>query len=179
MAQNDRPEVQSHKTDDEAFYWCNGYFFDEDGSGSTAERPTQKLTPFVLEDMMKPVDLVTETEVVGKLPPEVDRYRGYWILPSIGEPVGGALFVERLTPIEITLVLTARRDVLEREIPRLNLKWTGKEFADRLDDKPGIILRVSPGGHAMNLAFIGHNKTSDGRSWSEAIPMCLISSKHY
>jgi hypothetical protein len=175
----DNSESQSHQTDDGIFEWCMSYFPRVDEENGTTTRPAGNLAPFKLEEMIAPADLITKTEIAGKLPGYIRKYRGVWIWPMITEPPLFALFVERLSPREMTIALLSRATADNRphrkrllENSREKLTWNGTAFSSEpegeLQSKTTIY--ISAFGHAMLVVYENNR---------EAWPMCLISSKHY
>jgi hypothetical protein len=178
-ATNDGPETHPNEINERLLNWCLSYFPVEDPSKGPLSRPAKELAPMKLDQMVFPPDLVTKTQTVGKLPWYVEKYRDTWIWPSVGEHPPFAVFVEGLTPTEITVALTIRRKEGEKANPykhlREKLKWTGREFArtdsaDQNEKPTRLSLHVSQFRHAMLWLTEVRN---------EAWPMCFISSKHY
>jgi hypothetical protein len=170
------------KADENAYAWCISHFLSLDDEDPQPDkeilpiaRPAAKLRPFDIKEMLVPPGLITETEIVGRLPPEIEKYRGLWITPTIDAPSLTAIFVERLTPTEMIIALARRKPDPKASLPpnpddpRSKLKWNGNVFNDVRG--VGYIISISPDGEAMFL--IAENER-------EAMPVgCLISSKHY
>jgi hypothetical protein len=168
--------------------WCASYF--PTIRSAPLWRPVKKLAPLNLNEMSAPSDLIATTQTAGKLPWYVERYRGTWIAPTVEPQIPGAIFVERLTPTEMTIALVLPKQATDKKASqeglRLNLIWTGKEFADALPwpkGSRGFVVQVSPFGDAMYFMVIGHPpnvpKNGDGSPAEEVHGMCFISSKHH
>lgn len=170
------------KADEKAFGWCISHFLSLDDESPETDkdirpiaRPVEKFRPFDIKEMLTPPGLITETEIVGRLPPEIEKYRGLWIEPTIDTPSLRAIFVERLTPTEMTIAEARRKPDPQHSVPpnpdnpRRKLKWNGKAFRDVRG--VGYYISISPDGEAMFLVL--------ETEW-EAMPVgCLISSRHY
>lgn len=179
-------------TDWRVIEWCFSHFpREESGSVQLLPRPPGKLRLFDLSNSTAPIDLVTKTQIVGKLPPSVEKYQGYWIWPSIDEPSPRAILVERLTPTEMTISLIRERERDDDDKPdRMFLSWTGTHFASSIGTPKEfreMEIRVSQSGDVM-AAMSGYTRTmtlieKDGKesshTFSEGWPLCFISSKHY
>lgn len=105
------------KTDEKALAWCLSHFpfglenpWAEEDAVLPA-RPVERFSPFDMKDMLVPPGLATETETVGKLPSAVVRYKGLWIWPTVSVPSPMAIFVEQLTPTEMTIAM------IRKELP--------------------------------------------------------------
>src|SRR5262245_36819732 len=89
-----RAATQSLTKADESLYgWCISHFLSLDDEGPQSEkgirpiaRPPGKFRPLDTDNMLIPPDLIRETEIVGNLPPEIEKHRGIWILPAIDRP---------------------------------------------------------------------------------------------
>jgi hypothetical protein len=174
-AEDDGTEAQS--PGDVLFKWCLSRFPGMDEEAGTISRPRGKPAPLKVEEMIAPADLITKTEIVGRLPGYIRKYRGVWVWPS--EPPSFVVFVERLSRKEMTIALLSRamaenesyREKL-RENSREKLAWNGTAFSStpegELQSKTTIY--ISAFGQAMLV--IHENRI-------EAWPMCFISAKHY
>lgn len=132
-----------------------------------------------------------KTQIVGKLSPSLEKYKGIWTWPSLDVPSSSVVFVERLTPTEMTIVLARERDKNEDLEPeRLTLSWTGTHFFHSKGtpkDSREIALHVSESGEAM-AGMLGATRTvtlidKDGKESSdtrgEGWPLCFLSEKYY
>jgi hypothetical protein len=183
---------RERSTDFKVFEWCLSHFpREEGGSVQLLPRPPGKLRSFDLSNSTAPIDLVTKTRIVGKPPPSIEKYQGYWTWPSIDKLSPGAILVERLTPTEMTISLIRERDRSDGDKPeRMFLSWTGTHFAYSIGTPKEfreMEIRVSQSGDVM-AAMSGYTHTEtlidkDGKEsshrFSEAWPYCFISSKHY
>jgi hypothetical protein len=175
-----------------AFEWCLSHFPKREGeSVRLLPRPAGELRPFDPSNAMLPADLVTKTQINGKLSPSLEKYKGIWTWPSLDVPASGVIFVERLTPTEMTIVLARQRDKSEDLEPeRLTLGWTGTHFYHSKgtpNDSQEIALYVSESGEAM-AGMLGATRTvtlidKDGKESSdtrgEGWPLCFLSEKYY
>jgi hypothetical protein len=179
-------------TDWRVFEWCLSHSPRKDGETiQLLPRPPGELRPFDLSNAVAPSDLVTKTQIVDSLPPSIEKYQGIWTWPSIDAPSSGAIFVERLTPTEMTIVLARERDKHQDLQPeRLTLSWTGTYFSyskGTPEDSQEIALYVSESGEAM-AGMLGATRTvtlidKDGKESSdtrgEGWPLCFLSEKYY
>lgn len=177
-------------TDWKVFEWCLSHFpREESGNVQLLPRPPGKLRSFDLSNSTAPSDLVTKTQIVGKLPPSIEKYQGYWTWPSIDEPSPGAILVERLTPTEMSISLIRERSKSEGNKPeRMFLSWTGTQFASSIGTPKEfreLEIRVSQSGDVM-AAMSGYTRTmtlidKDGKesshTFSEGWPYCFISER--
>jgi len=175
LARADRHSLT--KADGKAYGWCISHFLslDEEDPQSEQEirpiaRPPEKFRPLDTENMLIPPDLIRETEIVGNLPPKIERHQGVWILPAIDTPSPSVIFVERLTPTEMTIVVVRKSYPTNTDNPRSTLKWDGQVFRG-VRGEFGHDVVISADGEAMLLIAVS--------PW-EAMPVgCFISSKHY
>lgn len=129
--------------------------------------------------MIAPADLVTKTEIVGRLPGYIRKYRGVWIWPAIDGPPDFALFVERLTEREMTIAFVFRateknkdhRDRL-RQNAREKLTWNGTAFSSGPEGELESTTSIYISAFSDALLLVRANNR-------EAWPGCFISSKHY
>ncbi|WP_162914107.1 hypothetical protein [Taklimakanibacter lacteus] len=173
-------DTHSREADNKLPEWCLSHFPGVDEDAWAISRPLGKFAPFKLEDMIAPADLVTKTEIVGKLPGYIRKYRGVWIWPTISQPPDFAIFVERLSPKEMMIAFLGRataenesyREKL-RANSRQKLTWNGTAFssAPEGDLQSKTTIYISAFGHAM---LVAHENKSEGSP-----PLCFISSKHY
>lgn len=113
---------------------CLSYILDEQPEPAT-RRPRKETEPLDLTDAVFPPNLVTKTEFVGDVPPEIRKFQGRWALRVINKSyLPYAAFVERLTPTEMTIALVLRPEPGHKLNPALGfrhkLKWTGTAFGD-------------------------------------------------
>lgn len=189
----------STKADEMAFEWCLSQFPEEDNlwSGEDTKplpRPAEEFGPFDLADARIPPGLITRTEVVGSLPPEIKKYKGQWIWPTHEDAPRFAIFVERLTATEMTIgwAIKPEKDKDEgayRDL-RTSLKWTGKWFSHFKSSAKGsetLDILISANGEAM-LVWSGYSRTvtledrsgkQSSHTFSEGWPLCFISSKRH
>lgn len=83
------------------------------------------------------------------------------------------IFVERLTPTEMSIAMVRKKSPTNSDPLRYTLKWDGEAFIDepKAPGEVGYHIRISPDGQAMFVVFV---------TKAEAMPgLCLISSKHY
>ncbi len=172
-------DTHSQEADDKLPEWCRSHFPGVDQEAWAISRPMGEFALFRLADMIAPADLITKTEIVGKLPGYIRKYRGTWIWPRISQPPDFAIFVERLSPKEMTIAFLSRataenesyREKL-RGNSRQMLTWNGTAFSSapqgKLQSKTTIY--ISAFGHAMLVIYSNR---------IEAWPLCFISSKHY
>jgi hypothetical protein len=177
------PATSSGEIQEKLFEWCGG-FFASGTDKNPIERPNGSI-PFNMKDQEVPPDLVTPTQIVHQLPPEIEKYQGTWILPSAVETSSIIVFVERLAPKEMTLVLLIKT-AGETASRRYRLIRIGGRFSDTEPwpkGQPALIAQVSPRGEALGLDLIGYpprwGAEPDGEPRGESHPFCFISSKHY
>lgn len=170
------------KADERALEWCLGHFpFGPENPWASEEtvvsqRPPERFVPFSIKD---PSDVIEDTVIVGKPPLEIARYRGHWIMPTVSMAPPIAIFVERLTPAEMTIAIVralpyqGSGTLTEPGSSRHILKWNGKAFAEEPAEPDGVghLIRISQDGRAMFVVFVTRIEAMPG--------MCLISSKHY
>lgn len=173
------------KADEKAFEWCLSHFpFGienpwADENAAPLQRPVKSFPPFDIEDMLGPPELIKETEIAGELVPEIAKYQGHWIWPAVSMPSPMAIFVERLTPTEMTVAMVKKKLNTEPEPHaqssslRHKLKWNGDAFIEEPQgpDGVGYLIRISQDGRAMFVVFVTRIEAMPG--------MCLLSSKHY
>lgn len=180
-AESDSFEARSHVSDDDALQWCFSRFPSGSEAIGASSRPIAELelAPLKPEEMIAPADLITKTEIVGRLPGYIRKYRGVWIWPAISEPPDFAVFVERLTEKEMTIAFVFRakeenkdyRDRL-RNNSREKLTWNGTAFSAGPEGELESTTNIYISAFSDALLLIRSNKR-------EAWPMCFISSKHY
>lgn len=170
------------KTDEKAFAWCLSHFpfgSENPWADEDADRPVKQFPPFDMKDMLGPPNLVKETEIAGKLSATIAKYQGLWIWPTVSVPSPIAIFVERLTPTEMTIAMVKRELNSEHGAPsnpdplRYELKWNGEAFIGEPGDpdEVGYHISISQDGQAMLVVFVTRTEAMPG--------FCLISSKHY
>jgi hypothetical protein len=167
------------KTDEKALAWCLSHFpfglenpWAEEDAVLPA-RPVERFSPFDMKDMLVPPGLATETETVGKLPSAVALYKGLWIWPTVSVPSPMAIFVEQLTPTEMTIAMIRKELPSNSDPLRYKLKWSGEAFIEKPGNPEDVGFRISLSrdGQAMFVVFL---------TQAEAVPgFCLISAKHY
>lgn len=180
-AEDDNIEARSHVSDNGALQWCFSRFPSGSEVIGASSRPIKdlELVPLKLDEMIAPADLITKTEIVGRLLGYIRKYRGVWIWPTIGEPSDFAIFVERLTEREMTIAFLVRaternrdhRDGL-RKNARQKLTWNGTAFSSGPTGELESTTSIYISAFSDALLLVGANKR-------EAWPMCFISSKHY
>lgn len=167
-----------NETDARLLEWCLSYFPEPDETAAPIERP-KTLSPFSMEGVRAPPDLVKETVIVGDIPEAMKAYGGFWLLPWTGKsPFPYAAYVERLTPTEMTIALLVKPLSEKSDMGlRHTLTWNGTAFAGKSDNLLGIGggltlgVAVSPSGEAMGLGFSNDREAH--------ILGCLISTRHY
>lgn len=178
-------------TDFKVFEWCLSHFpREESGVVELLPRPPGKLRSFDLSSSTAPAGLVGKTRTVGKLPPSIESYQGYWTWPSIDKPAPGAVFIERLTPTEMTISMIRARDISGDDKPeRMFLSWTGTHFAysgGTPNEFREMEIRVSQSGDFM-AGLAGYTRTQtlidkDGKESShtfrEGWPYCFVSERY-
>lgn len=183
---------KERSTDFKVFEWCLSHFPRREGGDiQLLPRPPGELRSFDLSNSTAPSDLVTKTQIVGKLPPSIEKYQGIWTWPSIDAPSSGAIVIERLTTTEMTIVLMRERDKNQDVQPeRLTLGWTGTHFFHSKGtptDSQEIALYVSDSGETM-AGMLGATHTvtlidKDGKESSdtrgEGWPLCFLSERYY
>jgi len=169
-----------HEADGNAYLWCLSYFHIWEDEKGAVSRPTEKLAPFKLADMIVPSDLIRKTQMTGNLPGYIRKYRGVWIWPSVHEPPPFAVIVERLTPTAMTIAFLSRateenksyRQRLLRN-SRIDLTWNGTAFSTKPEGKIQSVISIYISAFGQAMLFATENNI-EGQP-----PMCLISSKHY
>ena len=147
-------------TDFKVFEWCLSHFpREESGVVELLPRPPGKLRSFDLSSSTAPAGLVGKTRTVGKLPPSIESYQGYWTWPSIDKP------------------------------ERMFLSWTGTHFAysgGTPNEFREMEIRVSQSGDFM-AGLAGYTRTQtlidkDGKESShtfrEGWPYCFVSERY-
>jgi hypothetical protein len=112
---------------------CLSYAFDQSPEPASRRHPKES-APLDLKDAIVPPNLVTETAIVGDVPPEIRMYQGRWALRLTNKSyIPYAAFVERLTPREMTIAFVMRPEDGHHLDPskgfRHGLEWTGDAFA--------------------------------------------------
>jgi hypothetical protein len=193
-------ETSVTDVNEKAFEWCLSQFPHEDNpwaadDGKPLPHPTAKLQPFNLRNAIAPPDLVTRTEVVGELPPPIEKFRGHWTWPAVEGLPPAVIFVERLTSTEMTIATAFNRekglDEADYEVERMTLSWTGTHFAYSKvtpEESRQVEIHVSQSGEAMFM-ISGYSRvvTLEGPNGivgtskvpSDAWPTCFISERHY
>jgi hypothetical protein len=187
------------KVDDKALEWCLSHFPVEESLSPADDikplpRPAGKFHTFDLAGARTPPGLVRHTEIIGPLPPEIEKYEGQWIWPTHEDSPRFAIFVERLTATEMTIgwAIKPENDRDEGGYRKLRnlLRWTGKSFShseSSADGSETLDIVISADGEAM-LIVSGYSRLvtiEDGtgkqstHTFGEAWPLCFISSKHY
>lgn len=100
-------------------------------------------------------------------------------MPTVSMRPPMAIFVERLTPAEMTMAIVRTlpdcrtKTFTEASSSRHTLKWNGEAFAEKVAEPDGVghLIRISQDGRAMFVVFVTRIEAMPG--------MCLISSKHY
>jgi hypothetical protein len=138
--------------------WCMGYFREGDRTEHFRSRPAQDLAELEMKEMTIPPDLVTMTEIEGNPPTEIRNYGDIWVWPSTNEASPYAVFVERLTPTEMTIAIVKTREAhplrLDARDVRRHFKWTGTHFLEETPNptgSPELVAYVSPFGDALIL----------------------------
>lgn len=195
QAEDGAIDTRTSDVDSKLREWCASHFPKDEGeSAKPAPRPVEKLRPFEFAQALTPPGLVTRTEIIGTLPPEIEKYKGQWTWPAHDKAPAATLFVERLTATEMAIawVLKREKHVNEANHPDLRtmLKWTGSSFSYSKSISEGsatLDIYVSANSEAMavvtgysRLVTLG-DRTGKQSSYtsSEAFPACFISSKHY
>lgn len=186
-------DTRNLSTDDKLFEWCMSLFPpEEDESAKPLHRPAEKQRPFELTGALTPPHLVTRTEIVGMLPPEIEKYKGQWIWPAHDQAPFAAVFVERLTPTEMTIAWAFKRekeqDEVDKRYSRTVLKWTGKSFGYSNSipgGSEGLETVISADGGAM-LIMSGYSRTitledtagnQSSHMSGEGWPFCFVSER--
>jgi hypothetical protein len=175
-------QTNVQEVDNKLFEWCLSYFPDVVlNDGGPLERPVEKLAAIDMTGVVAPPGLITETEIVGDLPPSIKSYKGRWASPFETNPIlPYAVFVERLSPTEMTIALLIKSSGGQQRHPpndlRHRLKWDGQAFIAERSNLLGIEgvtfgVQVSPFGDAMVLSW------SDDRE--AHLLTCLMALKHF
>lgn len=163
------------------FEWCLSFFPEPDEAAPLVERP-KTLSPFSMEGVRAPPDLVKETVIVGDIPGAMKPYSGFWLLPWTDKsPFPYAAYVERLTPTEMTIAFLIKplhkSKAYSAKGLRHTLTWSGEDFSGKVENLLGLEggftfgVRISPSGEALALGF-----TDDREAHFLG---CLVSSRHY
>lgn len=193
LSAQEEDDTADLRTDDKLYEWCMSSFPLEEGvSAKPLPRPAEKRRPFELADALTPPNLITRTEIVGTLPPEIEKYKGQWIWPAHDEAPVAAIFVERLTPSEMTIAWAFKRekdrDGTDSRYSRTVLKWTGKSFHYSAPIPRGfeeLEAVISADGEAM-LIMSGYTRTitlednagnQSSHTSGEGWPFCFISDR--
>ena len=141
--------------DQKLLEWCLSYFSRQDGKAAALPQPAKALAPLKLEEMIAPPDLVTQTQIAGKLPANIEKYQGTWIWPSASQSPFFAIFVECLTSQEMTIAFVPRRpqnEEVSARFMRMTLFWTGTEFSDsKPEGLPNYRIKASRFGDAWKI----------------------------
>ena len=180
-------QASSREVDGKLFEWCLSYFPEgdelpeSDEAAKPRERPVEKLPPFDLEGVTAPPDLIKETVIVGNVPDAIKAYQGLWITPMAGKSwLPYAAYVERLTPMEMTIALLHRppegQQLDSTKGLRQTLAWDGTGFESKTANLLGMKdvtfrVQISRFGDALGLGWAGDREGY--------LLGCLISSKHY
>jgi hypothetical protein len=159
-------DMRSRNVDEKLFEWCMSQFPKREGEDAKPmPRPAGKLRPFDLTNAIAPSHLVTKTEVIGELPPLIEKYRGLWTWPAVDESPPAVIFVERLTATEMTIAPAVKRDKKLRDetdyqVERTTLSWTGTHFSHSKvtpEESRQVEILVSQSGEAM-LMISGYSR---------------------
>jgi len=160
----------SEISDNKLLESCLSYALDQNPKSASGRHP-KETAPLDLKDAVVPPALITETEIVGDVPPQIRMYQGRWALRLTNKTyMPYAAFVERLTATEMTIALVMRPEAGHKLDPskgfRHKLEWTGDAFVGRNIDLWGgtgtttLLIGVSQFGDAMVLA-VENNKEAN------------------